>query len=99
MGGRPEWRRDQRAVQRYTHVLWDRAGPSGVGSHRLSPIERCMMPRSLPVRLNFYTYWRQAKRLKTLKGLTPYEYICRAWRKEPERFTLNPLQRMPGLNT
>ena len=27
-----------------------------------------------------------AKRLKTLTGLTPYEYICKCWPKEPERF-------------
>jgi transposase InsO family protein len=39
-----------------------------------------------------------AKRLKTLKGLTPYEFICNSWTKEPDRFTLNPLQKMPGLN-
>lgn len=39
-----------------------------------------------------------AKRLKTLKGLTPYEYICKLWTKEPERFTLDPLYQMPGLN-
>ncbi len=39
-----------------------------------------------------------ARRLKTLKGLTPYEAICRAWTKEPTRFTLGPLHQMPGLN-
>jgi hypothetical protein len=39
-----------------------------------------------------------ARRLKTLKGLTPYEYICRCWTSQPERFKLNPLQQMPGLN-
>ena len=39
-----------------------------------------------------------AKRLKTLKGLTPYEFICKTWKNEPRRFTLNPLQQMPGLN-
>jgi hypothetical protein len=27
------------------------------------------------------------------------EFICRTWTKEPDRFTLNPLQQMPGLNT
>jgi hypothetical protein len=47
---------------------------------------------------DFETAYNFAKRLKTLKGLTPYEYICKAWTKEPERFTLNPLQQMPGLN-
>lgn len=30
-------------------------------------------------------------RLETLKGLTSFEFICKAWTKEPERFTLNPL--------
>jgi transposase InsO family protein len=44
---------------------------------------------------DFVAAYNFAKRLKTLKGLTPYEYICRAWTKEPERFTLNPLQQMP----
>ncbi len=39
-----------------------------------------------------------ARRLKTLKGLTPYEFICKAWTTEPQRFTLNPLNQMPGLN-
>jgi hypothetical protein len=37
-------------------------------------------------------------RLKTLKGLTPYEFICRAWTKEPNRFSLDPIHQMPGLN-
>ncbi|MGE4036009.1 MAG: IS481 family transposase, partial [Parvularculaceae bacterium] len=40
-----------------------------------------------------------ARRLKTLKGLTPFEFICKCWTKEPKRFKLNPLQDMPGLNT
>ncbi|MFA1624356.1 IS481 family transposase, partial [Rhizobium mongolense] len=38
------------------------------------------------------------RRLKTLKGLTPYEFICKAWASQPERFTLDPLHQMPGLN-
>jgi len=48
---------------------------------------------------DFVAAYNFAKRLKTLKGLTPYEFICKAWTREPERFTLNPLQQMPGLNT
>ncbi len=31
-----------------------------------------------------------AKRLKTLKGLTPYELICKHWTKELKRFRINP---------
>jgi transposase InsO family protein len=39
------------------------------------------------------------RRLKTLKGLTPYEFICKCWTSEPERFILNPIHQMPGLNS
>lgn len=39
-----------------------------------------------------------ARRLKTLKGLTPYEYIGTIWAKEPERFTVNPFQHIVRLN-
>lgn len=46
--------------------------------------------------INAYNY---ARRLKTLKGLTPYEYVCKIWTNEPERFKLNPTHQMPGLNT
>ena len=49
--------------------------------------------RHLALFLDAYNY---ARRLKTLKGLTPYEFICRCWTKEPGRFTLNPLHQMPG---
>ncbi len=37
--------------------------------------------------LNAYHF---AKRLKTLHGLTPYEYIMKCWQSEPERFRINP---------
>ena len=47
---------------------------------------------------DFVTAYNFARRLKTLKGLTPYEYICKLWTREPDRFTLDPLQQMPGLN-
>jgi transposase InsO family protein len=47
---------------------------------------------------DFVSAYNFAKRLKTLKGLTPYEYICKVWTKEPERFMLDPLHQMPGLN-
>jgi hypothetical protein len=47
---------------------------------------------------DFVAAYNFAKRLKTLKGLTPHEYICKIWTKEPERYTLDPLRQMPGLN-
>lgn len=40
-----------------------------------------------------------AKRLKTLRGLTPYEFIIKSWQNEPERFKINPLHHSLGLNT
>ncbi len=45
--------------------------------------------------LNAYNF---AKRLKTLKGLTPYEHICKAWADEPHRFRCDPTHLTPGLN-
>lgn len=48
---------------------------------------------------DFVAAYNFACRLKTLKGLTPYEFICKAWTTQPERFTANPFQKMPGLNT
>jgi len=51
-------------------------------------------------RLNdFVTAYNFGRRLKTLKGLTPYEFICKCWTKEPERFRLNPIHQTLGSNT
>lgn len=48
---------------------------------------------------DFMAAYNFARRLKTLGGLTPYEYICKIWTSEPDRFILNPIHEMPGLNT
>src|SRR5580700_3022750 len=48
---------------------------------------------------NFVNAYNFARRLKTLRGLTPYEFICKAWTSEPQRFKISPLQQMPGLNS
>jgi transposase InsO family protein len=45
--------------------------------------------------LNAYNF---AKRLKSLKGLTVYEFITQKWTSEPERFRLNPNHLIPGPN-
>jgi transposase-like protein len=47
---------------------------------------------------DFIAAYNFGRRLKTLKGLTPYEFICKCWTTQPERFNLNPLHQMPGLN-
>jgi transposase InsO family protein len=48
---------------------------------------------------DFVGAYNFGRRLKTLKGLTPYEFICKCWTSEPKRFTINPIHHMPGLNT
>jgi hypothetical protein len=47
---------------------------------------------------DFISAYNFGRRLKTLRGLTPYEFICKCWTQEPARFTLNPIHQMPGLN-
>ena len=47
---------------------------------------------------DFVNAYNFARRLKTLNGLTPYEFICKCWTNQPERFNLNPVHQMPGLN-
>jgi transposase InsO family protein len=37
-----------------------------------------------------------ARRLKTLRGLTPYEFVCQTWTNDPNRFRLNPSHHIPG---
>jgi transposase InsO family protein len=48
--------------------------------------------------LDFIAAYNFARRLKTLNGLTPYEYICKCWQNDPHRFTLDPTHQMPGPN-
>jgi transposase InsO family protein len=45
----------------------------------------------------FLMAYNFAKRLKTLKGLTPYQFLCAAGQKDPESFTLNPFHHTMGL--
>ena len=48
---------------------------------------------------DFLAAYNFARRLKTLGGLTPYAFICKAWTSQPGRFRLDPIHQMPGLNT
>ena len=47
---------------------------------------------------DFVDAYNFARRLKTLRGFTPYEFVCKTWTSQPERFKLSPLQQTPGLN-
>jgi len=46
----------------------------------------------------FVDAYNFARRLKTLKGLTPLEFVTQHWTDQPNRFKLNPAQYFPGLN-
>ncbi len=40
-----------------------------------------------------------ARRLKTLRGRTPHEAICKAWAENPSLFTAKPHHHLPGPNS
>ncbi|WP_345127710.1 IS481 family transposase, partial [Hymenobacter antarcticus] len=44
----------------------------------------------------FLLAYNFAKRLKRLKGLTPYEFVCAEWRKNPSSFIREPTHHTPG---
>ena len=46
----------------------------------------------------FLAAYNFGKRLKSLRGLTPYERIYQLWTEQPQRFRLNPIHHTPGLN-
>jgi transposase InsO family protein len=47
----------------------------------------------------FLAAYNFAKRLKTLRGLTPYEFICKRWTENPDQFRLDPIHHKLGLNS
>ena len=50
-------------------------------------------------RADFKSAYNFAPRLNTLGDLTPYEYICKIWRSDTDRFILHPIHQMPGLGS
>ncbi len=54
-------------------------------------------PRNHP--RTFLEAYNFAKRLKTLKGLTPFEFIVQCWTDQPDRFKVDPTHHAPGLKT
>ena len=48
---------------------------------------------------DFLAAYNFAKRLKTLSGFTPHEYICKTWLEDPSRFRADPIHHTPGLYT
>ncbi|MCJ2055007.1 IS481 family transposase [Methylobacterium sp. J-048] len=44
----------------------------------------------------FVDAYNHARRLKTLRGLTPYEHVLQVWTKQPKRSRLDPSHLIPG---
>ena len=48
---------------------------------------------------DFLAAYNFAKRLKTLSGLTPHEYVCKIWTEDPSRFSIDPTHHTSRLYT
>lgn len=46
----------------------------------------------------FIDAYNHARRLKTLRGFTPHEFVMQQWTKKPKRFKINPSNHTPGPN-
>jgi transposase InsO family protein len=46
----------------------------------------------------FLDAYNHARRLKSLRGLTPYAFICKTWIEEPAKFTSDPTHHTLELN-
>ena len=46
---------------------------------------------------DFRAAYNFAKRLKTLRGLTSHEYVCKIWTEDPRHFRLDPIHHTTGL--
>jgi hypothetical protein len=47
----------------------------------------------------FVDAYNHARRLKTLRGLTPYEFVRKTWTEQPQRFRVDPSHLTPGPNS
>lgn len=56
----------------------------------LPPFHRTPIQMRMPL-TDFMAVYNFARRLRTLGGLTPYEYICKVWTSEPDKLILNAI--------
>jgi hypothetical protein len=54
--------------------------------------DRYFAAASIPRPLDdwLHAFYNFARCLKTLPGLTPYEYLCKVWTSEAQRFNVDP---------
>ena len=78
---------------------WTNPGRTDEPDHQGSNREAISPQQPRPPHLaDFLAAYNFARRLKTLGGLTSYEYISKVWTSEQERFILDPIHQMPGMN-
>ena len=95
-------RRNGPTARYFRHMVDMRCQENGI-EHRLTT---CRTYQKIPLALTGASThataldaYNHAKRLKTLKGLTPNEFIGKTWTEEPERFIVDPTHYTLGLNT
>ena len=89
-------------VERMNRTIKEGEVQADPGDRRRLNVKRFHYDSHIQLRTHlsdFMEAYNFARRLKTLGGLTPYEYICKVWTSEPDRFILDPIHPMPGLNT
>ncbi len=69
-----------------------RSQPSGATTTTITPSSNGHLT-------DFIAAYNFGRRLKTLKGLHTYEFICKRWAAEPHRFKASPLHQMRGLTS
>jgi hypothetical protein len=65
------------------------------GRNRQTLLLRHARPAESHLR-DFVDAYNFARRLKTLRGPTPYEFIYKTWTSQPDRFKVSPLQAIAG---
>jgi len=91
-----------RVNAKFRDALFDAANRAGNRTIKEATVKRFHYESHDQLRVHladFMAAYNCARWLKTLSGLTPYEYIAKIWTSEPDRFIVNPIHQMPGLNT
>jgi hypothetical protein len=91
-----------RVNAKFRDALFDAANCAGSRTIKEATVKRFHYESHDQLRVHladFMAAYNCARWLKTLGGQAPYEYVAKIWRSEPQRFIVNPIHQMPGLNT
>lgn len=97
---RPLSREDQKSVQR-TYAPSDGQVARMNRTIKNATVRRCHYhnhDQLLTHLADFMAAYSSAHWLERLGGLTSYDHLCKIWTSEPDRFILDPMNQMPGMN-